>query len=258
MPAHVQTQYSRGNLKVALSDTKSSVVVEFSWQFEVHAPATGQRDTIQRCFDSGAKWQTGRGRKNYPGQPGSDRKPGEEKQNAGASGEKRDSCNPLFCGLLVFRCAISFLLVFFMSMWLLQIEILQKTTEIYEEERFFLQQELESREQQLRRELADKRRVEQHLNSVVKDTQLKWEKECVSYYPHSRIKRGSLDFRFTSLPLRASSLSASFFSPAGKKSECCHPGDAKKTQAERGAVKPAQGCCDGQWGWCRASTTSEA
>lgn len=98
-----------------------------------------------------------------------------------------------------------------MSMWLLQIEILQKTTEIYEEERFFLQQELESKEQQLRRELADKRRMEQHLDSVVKDTQLKWEKECVSYYPHSRIKWGSLDFRFTSLPLRTSSHSAFFF-----------------------------------------------
>lgn len=62
----------------------------------------------------------------------------------------------------------------------LQIDILQKTTKIYEEDKRSLQQELETREQRLQRELTDKRRMEQRLNGVVTDTQFKWEKECVS------------------------------------------------------------------------------
>lgn len=66
----------------------------------------------------------------------------------------------------------------------------------------------------------------------------------------------TLDFRFPSLPLQSCSRYAFF--PAGKKSERCRPGDAKETQAERWVVKPAQGCCDGQWDWFRTSTTSEA
>lgn len=62
----------------------------------------------------------------------------------------------------------------------LQIDILQKTTKIYEEDKRSLRQELETREQRLQRELTDKRRMEQRLNGVVTDTQFKWEKECVS------------------------------------------------------------------------------
>lgn len=62
----------------------------------------------------------------------------------------------------------------------IQIDILQKTTKIYEEDKRSLRQELETREQRLQRELTDKRRMEQRLNGVVTDTQFKWEKECVS------------------------------------------------------------------------------
>lgn len=115
----------------------------------------------------------------------------------------------------------------------MQIDILQKTTEIYEEERRSLQQELEAREQQLQRELADKRCMEQRLDSVVRDTRLKWEKECVSYYHTTGLNEAvfTLDFRFPSLPLQPCSHSAFFH--AGKKSECCRPGDGKETQAER-------------------------
>lgn len=43
-----------------------------------------------------------------------------------------------------------------------------------------LHNELETREQRLQRELSDKRRMEQRLHGAVTDTQLKWEKECVS------------------------------------------------------------------------------
>lgn len=62
----------------------------------------------------------------------------------------------------------------------LQIDLLQKTTKIFEEDKRFMQQELETREQRLHRELTDKRHMEQRLNGVVTDTQLKWERECVS------------------------------------------------------------------------------
>lgn len=62
----------------------------------------------------------------------------------------------------------------------LQIDILQKTTEMYEQDKRSLQQELESREQRLQKELAERRRMEQRMQGVVTDTRLKWEKECVS------------------------------------------------------------------------------
>lgn len=63
---------------------------------------------------------------------------------------------------------------------LFQIDILQKTTKIYEDDKLSLQSELETRAQRLQRELSDKRRMEQRLHGAVTDTQLKWEKECVS------------------------------------------------------------------------------
>ncbi|XP_041794378.1 kinesin-like protein KIF23 isoform X2 [Chelmon rostratus] len=59
-----------------------------------------------------------------------------------------------------------------------KIDILQKTAKIYEDDKRSLQQELETREQRLQRELSDKRRMEQRMHGVVTDTQLKWEKEC--------------------------------------------------------------------------------
>ncbi|XP_065139313.1 kinesin-like protein KIF23 isoform X2 [Paramisgurnus dabryanus] len=59
-----------------------------------------------------------------------------------------------------------------------KIDILQKTTNIYEEDKRSLQQELESREHRLQRELSDKRRMETRMQGMVSDTKLKWEKEC--------------------------------------------------------------------------------
>ncbi|KAM9807732.1 kinesin-like protein KIF23 [Neosynchiropus ocellatus] len=59
-----------------------------------------------------------------------------------------------------------------------KIDILQKTTKIYEEDKRALQQELETRDQRLHRELSEKRRMEQRMQGVVTDTQHKWEKEC--------------------------------------------------------------------------------
>lgn len=67
------------------------------------------------------------------------------------------------------------------NMLLFQIDILQKTTKIYEGDKRSLQHELETREQRLQRELSEKRRMEQRMHGVVSDTQHKWEKECVSY-----------------------------------------------------------------------------
>ncbi|XP_067245398.1 kinesin-like protein KIF23 isoform X2 [Chanodichthys erythropterus] len=59
-----------------------------------------------------------------------------------------------------------------------KIDILQKTTNIYEEDKRSLQQELESREQRLQRELSEKRRMESRMQGMVTDAKLKWEKEC--------------------------------------------------------------------------------
>ncbi|XP_061531946.1 kinesin-like protein KIF23 isoform X1 [Phycodurus eques] len=59
-----------------------------------------------------------------------------------------------------------------------KIDILQKTTKIYEDDKRSLQHELETRAQRLQRELSEKRRMEQRMHGAVTDTQHKWEKEC--------------------------------------------------------------------------------
>ncbi|XP_067090778.1 kinesin-like protein KIF23 isoform X2 [Osmerus mordax] len=59
-----------------------------------------------------------------------------------------------------------------------KIDILQKTTNIYEEDKRSLQQELESREQKFLRELSEKKRMEARMQGMVSDTKQKWEKEC--------------------------------------------------------------------------------
>lgn len=66
-------------------------------------------------------------------------------------------------------------------MSLFQIDILQKTTKIFEDDKRSLQHELETREQRLQRELSEKRRMEQRMHGVISDTQFKWEKESVSF-----------------------------------------------------------------------------
>uniref|UniRef100_A0A8C3ADH8 Kinesin-like protein n=1 Tax=Cyclopterus lumpus TaxID=8103 RepID=A0A8C3ADH8_CYCLU len=59
-----------------------------------------------------------------------------------------------------------------------KIDILQKTTKIYEDDKRSMKYELETREQRLQRELTDKKRMEQRMHGVVTDTQHKWAKEC--------------------------------------------------------------------------------
>ncbi|XP_069480323.1 kinesin-like protein KIF23 isoform X5 [Ambystoma mexicanum] len=59
-----------------------------------------------------------------------------------------------------------------------KIDILEKTTSIYEEEKRSLHQELENRNQKLQRQLSDKRRLESRLQGMMTDASMKWEKEC--------------------------------------------------------------------------------
>ncbi|XP_060231546.1 kinesin-like protein KIF23 isoform X5 [Meriones unguiculatus] len=59
-----------------------------------------------------------------------------------------------------------------------KIEILEKTTTIYEEDKRNLQQELESQNQKLQRQFSDKRRLEARLQGMVTETTMKWQKEC--------------------------------------------------------------------------------
>uniref|UniRef100_A0ABI7XYK6 Kinesin-like protein n=1 Tax=Felis catus TaxID=9685 RepID=A0ABI7XYK6_FELCA len=59
-----------------------------------------------------------------------------------------------------------------------KIEILEKTTTIYEEDKRTLQQELEAQSQKLQRQFSDKRRLEARLQGMVTETTMKWEKEC--------------------------------------------------------------------------------
>uniref|UniRef100_A0A8C3T1G1 Kinesin-like protein n=1 Tax=Chelydra serpentina TaxID=8475 RepID=A0A8C3T1G1_CHESE len=64
-----------------------------------------------------------------------------------------------------------------------KIEILEKTTTIYEEDKRNLQQELESKSQKLQRQASDKRRLEARLQGMVTETTMKWEKECQNAPP---------------------------------------------------------------------------
>ncbi|XP_055291979.1 kinesin-like protein KIF23 isoform X5 [Moschus berezovskii] len=59
-----------------------------------------------------------------------------------------------------------------------KVEILEKTTTIYEEDKRSLQQELETQNQKLQRQFSDKRRLEARLQGMVTETTMKWEKEC--------------------------------------------------------------------------------
>ncbi|XP_015273987.1 PREDICTED: kinesin-like protein KIF23 [Gekko japonicus] len=59
-----------------------------------------------------------------------------------------------------------------------KIDILEKTTAIYEDEKRNLQQELDARSQKLQRQASDKRRLEARLQGMVTETTMKWEKEC--------------------------------------------------------------------------------
>lgn len=80
--------------------------------------------------------------------------------------------------LYTYRVANSKNIVFFCLR--AQVDILQKTTEMYEQDKRSLQQELETREQKLQKELTDRRRIEHRMQGAVSDTNAKWEKECVS------------------------------------------------------------------------------
>uniref|UniRef100_A0A8D2BC86 Kinesin-like protein n=1 Tax=Sciurus vulgaris TaxID=55149 RepID=A0A8D2BC86_SCIVU len=64
-----------------------------------------------------------------------------------------------------------------------KIEILEKTTTIYEEDKRNLQQELETQNQKLQRQFSDKRRLEARLQGMVTETTMKWQKECFLFQP---------------------------------------------------------------------------
>lgn len=83
-----------------------------------------------------------------------------------------------FTSLRIF-CAFSFRVNIFLRL-ARQVDILQKTTNMYEQDKRSLQQELETRQQQLQRELSERRRMEQRMQGMVTDAKHKWEKECVS------------------------------------------------------------------------------
>ncbi|CAH2274547.1 kinesin KIF23 isoform X8 [Pelobates cultripes] len=59
-----------------------------------------------------------------------------------------------------------------------KIDILEKTTTIYEDEKRALQNDLENQNQKLQRQLSDKRRMEVRLQGMASENALKWEKEC--------------------------------------------------------------------------------
>uniref|UniRef100_A0A8C8YT68 Kinesin-like protein n=1 Tax=Prolemur simus TaxID=1328070 RepID=A0A8C8YT68_PROSS len=68
-----------------------------------------------------------------------------------------------------------------------KIEILEKTTTIYEEDKRNLQQELETQNQKLQRQFSDKRRLEARLQGMVTETTMKWEKECFLFQPDQNV-----------------------------------------------------------------------
>uniref|UniRef100_A0A8C4H4D9 Kinesin-like protein n=1 Tax=Dicentrarchus labrax TaxID=13489 RepID=A0A8C4H4D9_DICLA len=70
-----------------------------------------------------------------------------------------------------------------------KIDILQKTTDMYEHDKRSLKHELETREQRLQRELSERRRMEQRMHGMVTDTKLKWEKECTAPPVHPMHRR---------------------------------------------------------------------
>ncbi|NP_001011104.1 kinesin-like protein KIF23 [Xenopus tropicalis] len=59
-----------------------------------------------------------------------------------------------------------------------KIDILEKTTTIYEDEKRTMQQDLDSHQQKLQRQLSDKRRLEARLQGMMNENAMKWEKEC--------------------------------------------------------------------------------
>lgn len=89
-------------------------------------------------------------------------------------------CFTFFFFFLHFRCLFFFFFVPTFFHLARQVDILQKTTNMYEQDKRSLQQELETRQQQLQRELSERRRMEQRMQGMVSDTKHKWEKECVS------------------------------------------------------------------------------
>ncbi|XP_057709401.1 kinesin-like protein KIF23 isoform X2 [Corythoichthys intestinalis] len=59
-----------------------------------------------------------------------------------------------------------------------KIDILQKTTNMYEDDKRLLKRELETHSQKLQEELLQRKRMEKYMQGLVSDTKHKWEKEC--------------------------------------------------------------------------------
>lgn len=146
----------------------------YSQYAEVNASRTRWEPDFQREFYPRPTGQAGWEGQNDPEPEKWDWSPGEEIQDAGVQGNSEESNQQLYtlCKLHGLWAEACFLGV--------QIDILQKTTNIYEEDKRTLQQELESREQRLQRELSEKKRMEARMQGFVSDEKLRWQKECVS------------------------------------------------------------------------------
>ncbi|XP_077419796.1 kinesin-like protein KIF23 isoform X3 [Vanacampus margaritifer] len=59
-----------------------------------------------------------------------------------------------------------------------KIDILQKTTDLYANDKRSLEQELDTRAHKLQQELSERKQMEQRMQGMVTDAKYKWEKEC--------------------------------------------------------------------------------
>lgn len=141
---------------------------------EVHASAAGWSAQCEGDLPSRPAEQTEREGKNHQQPEIGDRATRKKVQNLRIQGAAKLSPEVLHTYGVANRTNIVFVCP------LAQVDILQRTTEMYEQDKRSLQHELESREQRLQKELTDRRRVEHRMQGVVSDTNAKWEKECVS------------------------------------------------------------------------------
>lgn len=154
----------------------------YSQYTEVHASAAGWSAQHAGNRPSRSTRQTRREGKNHQHSKNGDRPIRKKVQNLRIQG----AAPVLSIALCTYRLANGKNAVFFCLP--AQIDILQKTTEMYEQDKRSLQQELETREQRLQKELTDRKRVEHRMQGAVSDANAKWEKECVS-----KLTLGELD-----------------------------------------------------------------
>lgn len=124
---------------------------------------------------------------------------------------------------------------------LAQVGILQKTTDMYEQDKRSLQQELETRDQRLQKELTDKRRIEHRMQGIMTDANTKWEKECVS-----ELNLGELAFEgiCSDLKPNENKLLLMWSCLLGETGERQAAGNAEQAVDEGWKAEAAEGHCD--------------